>query len=486
MKILLVSPPKFVQTKQGKLPIHPYGPPLGIAYIASKLRVHGHQVSLADMTYWTNEEITKKIKEIDWDVVGISVLSEQREGARNLCHIVRKECLKTFIVVGGAHPTLMTKQVVEHWDCDVVVIGEGEITMVNLLNALECNESLNNIRGIAFIDKDGAYVKTPMQPVIENLDELPLPAYDEFDHCNYRMYIVFKELTTRRNSKESISIITSRGCTERCNFCSTFAIWRGRWRSRSPKHIVNEIEILYKEYGKRMFNIADDLFTVDEDRVIRICQEIINRKLDIVWDCETRVTLVSPPMLKWMKRAGCYSIAYGVESIGERVLKLIKKGIRVEEVLNAFRWTKESGIRSRAMLMVGNLGEDQNSINATRKFLRKCKPDTIQVSITMIFPGTSLYSAAREQGFINDSFWLDDKPAPYNTMEHSLRTLKQWEDMMLMTHAEGMEKILRILRYAMEFFTGIRITKNWIDLYRGDKLVHRWLLPLGAKHVNAW
>ncbi len=485
MKVLLINPPMFIQGQYGKRPVYPYCPPLGIAYIASFLRKRGYQVALADMSYWTHDQILKKLRQDNWNVVGISVLSEQRQGARYLCNIVRKECPGAFIVLGGAHPTLMTKQVVKHWDCDIVIIGEGEITMANLLDALEHNKLLDKICGIAFLNNEGSYIKTPIQPVIESLDELPFPSYEEFDLDSYRLYSVFNDFTSRRDSKESISIITSRGCIARCKFCSTFKVWRGGWRSRSPKHVVDEIEMLYKDYGKRIFNIADDLFTVNEDRVIGICQEIISRKLDIAWDCETRVTLVSPKMLRSMKHAGCYSIAYGVESVGNWVLERIKKGIRSEDVYNAFEWTKEAGIRSRAMLMVGNPGEDLSSIKATCEFIKKCKPDTIQVSITMIFPGTALYYMARKQGFIKDDFWLDDKPAPYNTFEYPLRTLKRWEDMILIAHAGGFEKVLRMLRSALEVYTGIRITKNWIDFYYRDKLLRRWLFPLHKKIVNA-
>jgi radical SAM superfamily enzyme YgiQ (UPF0313 family) len=426
--------------------------------------------------------------EQSWDVVGITVLTEQRQAARNLCREIREIQSRAFIVLGGAHPTLMTKQIVENWDCDAVVIGEGEVTITKLVHAVRHRLPLHTVNGIAYRGEEGRCIKTKPQAVVENLDELPLAAYQDFDLNSYRLFTVFSDASAFRDSRESVSIITSRGCTARCAFCSTFIVWRPGnnspkgWRGRSAKHVVDEIEILYRDYGKRLFNIADDLFTLDEFRVIEICQEILRRKLNIFWDCETRVTNVSPNLLKWMKKAGCYSIAYGVESIDAQVLKNTRKGIHLTDIFNAFKCTHDAGIKSRAMLMIGNPGENEHSINNTCDFIKACKPDTVQTAVTMIFPGTALYHWARRHGFLNDDYWLTDKPAPYNEVEHSYRQLKRWESKILTTHAKGVEKILRKAQLAIENFTGLRISKTGIDIYQDGQLPIHLKLPLLSRN----
>lgn len=482
MEILLINPPLYDQRSHGASPVYPYSPPLGLAYLAPGIRARGHRVDLEDMTYWPRERIINKLRQRDWGVIGISVLTEQRQSARSLCSLIRRECPEAFIILGGAHPTIMTKQVLEHWQCDAVVIGEGEAIFANLVDALSHKQQIGRVAGLALLGSDGSLVRTPPQPVIENLDDLPLPAYADFDLDTYKLWTVFEGATSRRDSKEAISIITSRGCTARCSFCSTYIVWRpgksspGGWRARSPKHVVDEIEMLNQEHGKRLFNIADDLFSLNEQRVIEICREITRRKLDILWDCETRVTMVSPEMLRWMKRAGCYSIAYGVESLGDWVLKRIKKGIVPEDVYRAFKWTREEGIRSRAMFMIGNPGEDENSIKVTCDFISQYKPDTVQASVTKIFPGTPLYHWARKQGFIDDHYWLTDMPAPFNSVERPYRLLKRWEGKILERHATGFDKMLRKARLSVETSTGISISKKRIDIYRGDH--HLWRLTL--------
>jgi radical SAM superfamily enzyme YgiQ (UPF0313 family) len=435
------------------------------------------------MTYWNHDQVLIRLREQEWDVVGMTVLTVQRQAALSLCKLIRKECPRAFIVLGGAHPTLMWKQVVTHWDCDAVVLGEGEITLTTLIEALSLGKPIEAVRGIAFLREDGSVAKMPARPVVENLDELPFPCYEDFDLNSYALWTVFHDATRRRDSKEAISIVTSRGCIARCTFCSTFMIWRpgesspSGWRGRSPKHVVDEIELLNKEYGKRFFNIADDVFTVDEERVIGICRELIKRKLDVVWDCETRANLVSREMLTWMKRAGCHSVAYGVESFDEGLLSSIRKGVHTNEIYNAFQLTKMAGIKARAMLMIGNPGENESTIEASCRFIEECRPDTLQTALTMILPGTHLYHWARRQGFIDDDYWLTDNPPPYNTVEHSYRLLQRWEGLILMRHAKGLEKMLRRIRLIVESHTGVNVTKSGLELFRGDDIVHRLSYP---------
>jgi radical SAM superfamily enzyme YgiQ (UPF0313 family) len=477
MRVLLLTPPLYEQRRYGRRPVYPYAPPLGIAYLGAVLRSERHVVRLADTTYWPSERVRRLLADGDWNVVGMTVLSEQRQSARNLCDTIRAECPGALVVLGGAHPTLMTRQVLEQWSCDAVVVGEGERSLPALIHAYERGSDLRDVAGIACRDPHGDVVRTPMRPQIENLDDVPFPAYEDFALDGYELWPAFRSLTTRRDSKEAISMITSRGCTARCGFCSTFVVWKGGWRYRSPKNVVDEMEHLHRRHGKRFFNMADDVFTVDQQRVVEICAEILRRKLDFVWECETRVTDVAPDVLRWMRRAGCHAIAYGVESVGEIVLERIKKDVRAEDIYTTFAWTRAAGIKSKAMLMVGNPGESPDSIAATCTFLERARPDFIQVSLAMIFPGTQLHGWARRQGFIDDAYWLTDRPAPFNTVEHPLRTLRRWEASILMAQTRGMERVLRRLRSTVEQITGVRAGRRGLDLFLGDRHLMHWEYP---------
>lgn len=471
MKILLINPPMYDQRKYGKPFILPYGPPLGIAYLASTLETHGFDVKAVDMFDYSWDMVRNTLKTESPDVVGITCLTEQRASPLQVASISKELKSDCVVVMGGIHPTIMYKQLLTHWPVDVIVLGEGEETTKELIACLEEGKNIENVSSIAF-KRNGSIIKTPPRRLVENLDDIPFPAYKYFEFDRYKGgYEILKGAWNGKYLEKLrfVPIISTRGCVGSCQFCSTPAFWQ-RWRTRSAKNVVDEMEYLAKDFRCGFFNFADDIFTVNKNRVIDLCKEIIDRKLDIVWDCETRVNFIWEDMLEWMIRAGCYCISFGVESASETVLKAIKKKTTPEQIARAFTLTKQMGMKTKMLLMVGNPGEDDRTVHDTVKMIERVRPDFVSVSEAMVFPGTELYELAKQKGLVTDDHWLTDKPAPYFTLENSLEKLLGWSNQMMSANAGVVEKGLRRFRNMLEQRTGLRITGDGIE-YRKKGLV---------------
>ncbi len=471
MKILLINPPMYDQRKYGKPFILPYGPPLGIAYLASTLETHGFDVKAIDMFDYPWDMVRNTLKTESPDVVGITCLTEQRASPLQVASISKELKSDCVVVMGGIHPTIMYEQVLMHWPVDVIVLGEGEVTTKELIACLAGGKNIENVSSIAF-NRNGSITKTPPRRLVENLDDIPFPAYKYFEFDRYRGgYEILKGAWNGKHLEKLrfVPIISTRGCVGSCQFCSTPAFWQ-RWRTRSAKNVVDEMEYLAKDFRCGFFNFADDIFTVNKNRVIDLCKEIIDRKLDIVWDCETRVNFIWEDMLEWMIRAGCYCISFGVESASETVLRAIKKKTTPEQIARAFTLTKQMGMKTKMLLMVGNPGEDDRTVHDTVKMIERVRPDFVSVSEAMVFPGTELYELAKRKGLVTDDHWLTDKPAPYFTLENSLEKLLGWSNQMMSANAGVVEKGLRRFRNMLEQRTGLRITGDGIE-YRKKGLV---------------
>jgi len=409
MKILLISP-MIAQPKTD--------PPSGLCYIQACLDKAGYKDSkIIDETSY--DEVKKIIKNYRPDVVGISCFTMYRGSSLKLAKMAREIKPDVKVILGGPHATFMWEQIMKNFPfVDFIVVGEGEITTLELIRTLDKNTSLRNVKGIIFRE-NGELVKTESRPFIENLDELPFPSYRDI---NFEHYAGAKPPEYYTNEKKA-SIISSRGCVFNCNFCSTTQFWTRRWRARSAKNVVDEIEWLYKEHDIKFFTFFDDIFTTNTQRVIEICKEIIKRDLKIKWYAETRVDCISKEMLEWMKKSGCCLVQFGVESGSDKILKSINKKITREQIINAFRLVKEVGMKTETLLMVGNPGETKETIEETKSLLDTVKPDIVVVSVTRVFPSTQLYDLTKQQGFISDDFWLTEKTAPEYTVEHPLSKL---------------------------------------------------------------
>jgi len=401
MKIVLIFPPNVYQTKQSM-------PPLGIAWLAAVLRENGFKdVSIIDSmaNRYSNEDIIDLLKKESPDMVGISFGTQIRFSAFDLVRAIKKNFPKVIIVVGGPHPTLTTQDTLENVpEIDMVVRGEGEVSFLNLVKEIDKNGDLENVRGISFRDKTGEIVHNTDETAVQDLDSLPLPARDLLPMEKY-------EQTTALSKKRCTNIMTSRGCPYQCVYCSVSEQWGHKIRQRSAKKVVDEIEFLLKTYpflgGIRFF---DDTFTVNKNRVLEICSEIIKRKLNFAWECETRANTIDWEMAEAMKKAGCEFIDLGVESGSDRILKNIKKNITVAQAIEAVKVIKKAGIGLKIFIMHGLPGETCQDIRQTvflsRYLCHKLKADGATQGITIIYPGTELEQIAKDLGtFPKDFSW---------------------------------------------------------------------------------
>ena len=448
MKVLLLNPPMNygAYNQAGRLYVDKSYPPLGLGYVAAVLEKDGVNVKLIDMIDTPFEDAERILRKEKPNVVGISCnLTDFRWGAFKLAQIVKRVDSNTVVIMGGSHATHMYKQILENFSVDFIVRFEGEFTFLELVKALELNSDVGNVKGIAYRSEEGAVKKNEDRPPIAGLDVLPFPAQHFFNPENYIHYsspIRFKG--KKVNKLKSRNLMASRGCPFNCRYCSVTRYWRGYCRLRSVKNVVDEMEMLHEHYGINHFNFFDDTFTFKPERVIVICKEIIRRKMDVCWECVTRVDYVTKEMLSWMKKAGCLSISYGVESGSPSVLKAINKKHSRSQIAKAFQMTHEAGILAYILLMVGNPNESDSSIDETIELLRAIKPDKIRTTLTMVYPATDLYQTCKKTGFITDYYWLTEKAAPIYTAEKSIKQLKKWERKIIFTYYLQRKQLLKL------------------------------------------
>ena len=395
MKILFIYPPDDVIGMRGK---YSYAvdkfQPLGLAYIAAVLEKSGYEVQIIDakVESLSQDEILKRVLSFNPCIVGLSASTFDFCTAKELAKEI-KPLGDYTVLIGGPHVSALPEETMQEGCFDYGVLGEGEQTMLQLANVFaKGNEKdITDIKGLIF-HNGSKIVRTLAQPYIGDLDTLPFPArhlLPDIGKYNYRCY---KKLPVA-------TVITTRGCPYQCTFCDR-AVFGNRFRMRSTSNIVDEIEMLVDTYGVREVNVIDDVFGIMPDRVIEFCRELIARKLKIVWTCLSRVDHVSLDMLKIMKKAGCWQIAYGIESGNRRILDNINKNVTAETTETAIKWTKIAGIHVLGFLMIGLPGENESSIKDTLKFVKKLPIDRVVFFITQPFPGSELYKNACAEGKI--------------------------------------------------------------------------------------
>ncbi|MAG50334.1 B12-binding domain-containing radical SAM protein, partial [archaeon] len=274
-------------------------------------------------------------------------------------------------------------------------VGEGEETFYELIKAIDENKDLEEVNGIVF-RKNNEIIKTKPRELIKNLDEIPFPARDLLDLKLYE-----SSVTKKVSHENATYLFTSRGCPFDCVYCNAKSMWRRLTRFRSIQNVVDEIEECINKYNLKEFNIGDELFTLKEDRVIEICDEIIKRNLEISWVCMSRVDTISSNMVKKMKEAGCKLITFGFESGSKEILKNIRKMTDIDKAEEAVNIVKKEGIGVYGNFMIGNPGETEETFNETLNFSRKLDLDKASFFITVPFPGTDLYNMLKENGHLD-------------------------------------------------------------------------------------
>ncbi|MFH1455590.1 MAG: radical SAM protein [archaeon] len=378
-------------------------PPIGLTYLASYMRENGLDVDLIDCSFdMTKEKLFAMVQEKKPDIIGIGILTDMIKDLKDLVKSLRSIAPNAVFVAGGSHPSALPEETFDY-GFDIIVKGEGEEVMVELVKALKNRTNLSEVDGI-YYKKNGKIVYTQQQKLIENLDDLPFPARDLLPMNKYLKYSIGRSSWIL--PRPSTTVLGSRGCPFNCTFCATNLNYGRKVRQRSPSNYVDEIEMLIKDYGVKGILFNDDTLTTNRQWVLDLISEIKKRKLKIKWGCNTRVNLVDKELLAKMKEGGCVSISFGVESGVQEVLnKYHKKGITLDQIRKAIKLCKEVGIFTHTTFIVGMPGETLRNMEVSIRFAKEIEPDAIQVSIATPFPKTELCDMALKVGKQKEFNW---------------------------------------------------------------------------------
>ncbi|MHA1935408.1 MAG: B12-binding domain-containing radical SAM protein [Candidatus Thorarchaeota archaeon] len=402
---MFVEPPKDFWFVMGEyLP-----PPLGILNLAAYLRTHDSTVEIevldcqAENIGW--RDIENRIEVFRPDIVAPSALATCNafKGLR-IAGIAKKVNPDITTIVGGQHFTVLAKETLEAYtEIDLVVRGEGEQTLVELIGSLQGKMSLSEVKGIAFRNGNRVVI-TPERPLIDNLDDLPFPGYD-FVEKHIKGY----HFTMMAGKNTPYALIeASRGCPHDCDFCSQCTFWQGKWRSKSPKRIADEFEYCFDKFGIRFFWLTDDNFGLGK-KTRELCDEILKKGIadDIMWFMQARCDDIvrHQDLLPKLRKAGLNWILAGVESHSPEILKSFNKRIEPSMSTDAMRLLKLNDIFAQATLIIGDRGDDHDSIQGLRTWINQLDPDIAIYMILTPFPGTKLYERATKNGWIEDTNW---------------------------------------------------------------------------------
>lgn len=367
-----------------------HAPPLGIASLAAFLRERKHIPKILDLAIDYKNPI-KVCQEFNPDFIGFSVTTPLISRANLLAKKLKESFPSSKIIFGGPHPSVDIKEVLKKDFVDFVVFGEGELTLAELLDS----KPLSKIKGLAH-KENGEIRINPPRELIKDLDSLPIPAYDLLGIYKYPDH----PLSIRR---PNTSIITSRGCPFGCIYCNK-SIFGRVFRKMGYKKVVDMMEHLINNDGIKEFQIVDDTFTLDKERVKDICREILRRRLEIKWMTPNgiRAGSVDFETVKLMKKAGCHYVYIGIESGSPKILNRIKKGITLDDVKETVRLFNKAGIGVGGFFMIGLPDETEQDIQKTIDFAKSLILDSVKFGIMVPLPGTEVFEEFEEKGFIKN------------------------------------------------------------------------------------
>ncbi len=375
-------------------------PPLGMSWITSYLQSKGISTTLIDLQVSDNiiEHFLQTYKP---RLIGIGGTTHTRYESFAIARYVKNFDPSILVLYGGSHATFTAEDTLKHiQDIDIVVRGEGELTTHRIADqVLNGTTDLSNIPGISY-RKNSTIVHNPDVERIQNLDVLPFPYRDPEAISRYNLLLDFLNVP-------AASIISSRGCPVNCSFCSASAMFGTKLTFRSPANVVDEIEILLKEFKYQGIKFFDSTLTLNRSHVEALCAEIQRRKLKFPWECEIRVNGMSRDLLQTMREAGCYYVDFGVETASQHLLNSMHKGITIDQVENVFKWTKALDIYTKVFFTFGHIGETIEDARKTIEFMEK-NARFISVAATgigiRIYPGTEIEHFADSIGCLKKEF----------------------------------------------------------------------------------
>lgn len=385
-----------INKKNSKKKIYGYTPPLGLGMLARVAKEYGCEVTVNDAGPLGDDFDTLVAKILDFkpDIVGFSVFTANFSQAVESVQAVRRHpALKDVLVlIGGPHVYTFREKTLAEIPADIAVYGEAEADLVELLEYYDgTRASLDDVNGLFYRSATGI-VQTQETHSARSLDHFGFPDWDQFDFSLYR------NIPGQIRRYPMTSMVTSRGCPFRCNFCFQAGRFADKYRRYSPELVIAEIEKLQSRYGIKEIQFWDDIFFINVKWVERFCRLIQEKKIDISWSGYARVDLVTPELLRMARDSGCWNIFYGFETGTQEMLDSLDKKATLEQALNASRWTREAGIISRGSFMLGLPNETPELAEKTIDFALKLDPDYANFNIFFPEPGTVLYERAVKSG----------------------------------------------------------------------------------------
>ena len=391
-KILLVNP--RVDTRAT--------PPIGLCYVAAVLEQDGYNVKIYDPIPTRNgfsKKFDDSLRELNPEIVAFTCTAPQEDPCFAQAKLAKEFNPNILTVIGGPLISSDGERIVKNEYIDLAVQGEGEITFPELVKAFEIKKGFKGIKGVIY-KKGNKVIKNQPRELIQDLDSLPFPA----------RHLLDMEWYSRKNSMirgcwmRTTSLMGARGCPFKCIFCASPKTLGNSVRLRSPNNILDEIEELKNKYKIEAIKATEDVFTHNLEWVNEFCDKIIERKLDIKWDCQSRVNApaINLETLKKMRKAGCIQMEFGVESGSQKILNVIKKGVIVEQTIKAFDLCRKAGIRSMANFIIGHPYETYEDIEKTKELARRIKADYPEFFISTPLPGTEMYEMAKKNGWLRE------------------------------------------------------------------------------------
>jgi radical SAM superfamily enzyme YgiQ (UPF0313 family) len=390
MKVLLTHGYFLEEDVKEKKMMRPY-PPLGILYIAAYLTQHGIPVEVFDTTFSSRDKLERRLRAELPDVVGLYTNLMTKIGVLGIIRFLRTEptLAGTHTVVGGPEVTHHVEKFLDA-GAEVVVIGEGEETMRELVAAWSEGRPLDGVAGIAFRGPGGVTVRTPARTLIKSLDDLPMPKRDAVD---LRPYL---DAWRAHHGTNAISISTMRGCPYTCRWCSR-AVYGGSYRRRSPRLVADEIQSIVERYHPDSLWFVDDVFTINHRWLEELTREIEQRGVQVKYECITRADRLNERAVSLLRRSGCFRVWIGAESGSQKILDAMDRRVTVAQVRDMIQLSKRHGIETGTFIMLGYPGETEADIEATIEHLKNADPDQFTITVSYPIKGTPFYDQVRQE-----------------------------------------------------------------------------------------
>jgi len=455
--------------------------PMGPAYLAAMLFKNGAQIETycMDVYHYTNEDLAKFLDENEYQLICLGFMAARfKRTVRELCYVICRHKKNAWLVLGGYGPSSIPEFMLPETGADIVVAGEAEYTILDLLNCKINKLNHSDVNGIAFL-KNGRLIKTPPARIFRNLDELPLPLWEAFPMEHYTTCLKYFD---QEPGEKVFFIETSRGCTAKCNFCDRLST-KTTMRLRSIENIISEFQVLHHRYGVTCFLFLDELFIVNRGRLTKLAAALKNIGLRFKFSTNVRSDTINEERIRLLKECGCNFLNFGFESTDDNVLQLMSKGTTNKQNVAAVEAAlRVSGMGIGTNFLWNNFGDNQSSLLSNQEFIKRyntyhqCR--TIEPAIP--YPGSPLYYDLIRKGLLKDAAdfferFLNQSLIVTNLMENiSTETahlmLFETNSNLVRHHYRLADKNPEIAKY---------LIKNYHDLYTGKTTEFK-----GARHLD--